>query len=238
MLRSVHNTSPLLFFHGHSLPLLCYGFLCGCREIYFAKWPQTAGEQPAPPWASPGLHGALCLELILPSSCSDLGACRAISLPFLIPISQLQLCSSFPSLTSSPPENTQCPSWLNSGRGGSLWSSWSWLCSDMGHWRFCLKRPPQLHKPCHINPLQYHTIKRYRKNKEKILKTARSTSWLHLRTANELKNVLPSPSFQLSFRISAYASLLNCTSLNKKQILFPLYPAKQLPVSVKIVIPS
>jgi len=163
--------------------LLLHGPLLGCRKL--CAWSSSC-PPPAPTWVPVR--------------------------PFLIPLSQVLLCSSFPSLTSAFPEDTQCPSWLSSGRGGSFWSSWSWLCSDMGHCWSCSQRPPQLHKPCHINSIQYHTIKRYRKNKEKILKTARSTSWLRLRTVNELKNVLPSPLLQLSFCISAYPSLLNCTS--------------------------
>ena len=62
-------------------------------ELYSAWCPWAAGVQPSPLWASPGLQGtsALCLDHLLPSSCTDLDGCRAVSLPFLTPISQLLL---------------------------------------------------------------------------------------------------------------------------------------------------
>ena len=83
-------------------------------EICSILRPWAAGRQPAPPWASPGLQGAsaLCLELLLTSSCTDLGACRATSLPFLTPLSKL-LCSIFLSyLLSQSASSIACGSTL------------------------------------------------------------------------------------------------------------------------------
>ena len=52
-------------------------------EICTVWCPCTAGEQPAPLWASPEPLGtSSCLEHILPSFCSDLGGCRAVSPTF------------------------------------------------------------------------------------------------------------------------------------------------------------
>lgn len=94
------------------------GFLHGCMGRRYA--PCSGHGQPAPLWASPlcGLQGApaSCLELLLPSFCTDLGACRAAPLTFLTPFFQLLLHSTFfPFLQFALPEHIQhCP-WLNPG---------------------------------------------------------------------------------------------------------------------------
>ena len=105
-------------------------------EICSVWCPWAAGGQPAPLWASPGLQGAaaVCLEHhLLPSSCADLGGCRATSVPSLTPLSQLQLHST----VSLPPILSPIggPSITHSSAlpSGSLWEHLELLCSGMGH---------------------------------------------------------------------------------------------------------
>jgi len=93
------------------------------REEIRSTWcPWAAEGQPAPPWAPSGLQGAaaLHLELLLLSSCTDPGACKAISFPFLTSLSQVLLCSSFPPLMSALLKHTQCCAGLSSGMSASL----------------------------------------------------------------------------------------------------------------------
>ena len=67
------------------------GLLHGCNGDLLHVVPRGCRAQPAPPLAPPGLLGAaaLCLEHTLLSFCTDLGACRAASFIFLIPLSRL-----------------------------------------------------------------------------------------------------------------------------------------------------
>ena len=85
-----HGLCPL---KGDGNPLLHRGLLCSCTGI---SAPQGAHALQGQPRASPRLQeaSALCLEHLLPSFCTDPGACRAVSHSFLTPLSELLLCSS------------------------------------------------------------------------------------------------------------------------------------------------
>lgn len=78
-------------------------------EICSTWCPWAAREQPAPQWASPGLQGSAALHLEHLSSffCTDLWGCWAASLLFLIPLSQLLLCSFSLSSICSPTGTTR-----------------------------------------------------------------------------------------------------------------------------------
>ena len=91
-------------------------------QICSARCPRAAGGRPAPLRASPGLRGAAaaCLELLLPSFCTDLGACRA-ALSHLSALSPSRRpVTLFPFLKSALQEHNQHHSRLSSGSSGSL----------------------------------------------------------------------------------------------------------------------
>lgn len=115
--------------------------------------------RPSPPWASPGLQwaSALCLGHLLPSSCTDFGACMAASL--------------FPAPTTTLPYNCQAAflpflppiSLKHLAVAAGLSHALRWVPCNEWH-RVAPGLFPQsphhgspwLTAPCHINTAQFY----------------------------------------------------------------------------------
>lgn len=125
-LLSVHNISPPLLHHGHSLSLLHMGFshrmpslpTRASQGLQLQHHSNTALYCRAHP-----LGIAPYLKLLL-LSCTDLGACKPLLFHFSSLFPRCCCVAVFP-LRFALPEHTQhCP-WLSSGISTPLWSSWS-----------------------------------------------------------------------------------------------------------------
>ena len=133
--------------------LIPHGLPTGCG---YTRCLWAAGDGPLLRGPLPGRREPLpCARS---SSCADLSARGAVLSHLSLPSPSCCCTAVRPFLPSALAQRTRRRSRLSSGSDGSLWCSWSWLCSHMGSAGLCSEptpAAPPLPKPCYLNTVHF-----------------------------------------------------------------------------------